>query len=160
MERTAESVSVEREIEIAASRETVWRHLVDPERALRWWGHSISFDPRPGGALRIEVVPGSVASGEFLEVEPPRRLVYTWGWEQGGAGPSVVPPGSSTVEIELVASGAGTTLRLRHSGLPGPEVAEPHAEGWDHYLPRLAVAASGGDPGPDPWLAGDIGSGT
>src|SRR5262245_56885110 len=118
MERTAESVSIERELEIAASPETVWRHLFDPESALRWWGCSISFDPTPGGALRVEVVPGSVAAGEFLGVEPPRRLVYTWGWEAGGAGPSLVPPGSSTVEIELVPSGGGTTLRLTHRGLP------------------------------------------
>jgi uncharacterized protein YndB with AHSA1/START domain len=154
MERTAESVSIERELEIAARPETVWRHLVDPEWALRWWGCSISFDPRPGGALRVEVVPGSVAAGEFLEVEPPRRLVYTWGWEAGGAGPSLVPPGSSTVEIELVPSGDGTTLRLTHRGLPGPEAAESHGQGWDHYLPRLATAAAGGDPGRDSWLDG------
>jgi uncharacterized protein YndB with AHSA1/START domain len=151
MERTAETVTVERELEIAASPETVWTHLVDPERALRWWGRSISFDPRPGGAFRVEVTPGSVASGEFLELDPPRRLVYTWGWEAGGGGPELVPPGSTTVAIDLEPAGAGTRLRLVHSGLPTPETAGLHAEGWAHYLGRLATVAAGGDPGPDPW---------
>jgi len=155
MERAAERVAVEREIEIAASPETVWSYLVDPVKAHRWWGRAISLDLRPGGALRVEVTMGSVASGVVLEVDPPRRLVYTWGWEVGGGGPELVPPGSSTVEIELVPSGEATTVRLVHRDLPGPESAEAHAQGWEHYLSRLATAAAGGDPGPDPWQSTD-----
>jgi uncharacterized protein YndB with AHSA1/START domain len=151
MEKTAEQTAIEREIAIAASPETVWQFLVDPEKSRTWWGQA-SFDLRPGGALRMEITPRSVASGEFVEVDPPRRLVYTWGWESGGGGAgSLVPPGSSTVEIELVPTGQGTTLRLVHRGLPTPEAVTGHGEGWDHYLGRLAVAAPGGDPGPDPW---------
>lgn len=151
MERTAETTSLERELTIAASPETVWQYLVDAEKALRWWGSAASFDARPGGAFRMEVVAGSIASGEFVEVDPPRRLVYTWGWETGGAGPDVVPPGSSTVEIDLIPSRGGTLLRLVHRDLPGEAAVAGHGEGWDHYLGRLAVAAPGGDPGPDPW---------
>ena len=152
MERTAEQTSVVREVRIAASPETVWELLVDPVKALRWWGIGAEIDPRPGGALRVRVVPGSVATGEFVEVDPPRRLVYTWGWEEGGGGPELVPPGSSTVEIELEPTASGTTLTLVHRGLPTEESGQAHGEGWDNYLPRLAVAAAGGDPGPDPWL--------
>jgi uncharacterized protein YndB with AHSA1/START domain len=151
MERTTDRLEVSREIEIAATPETVWEFLVDPDKALRWWGRAARIDAWPGGKLRIEVSSGSIASGEVLEVDPPRRLVYTWGWELGGGGPELLPPGSSTVEIELVPSDRGTTLRLLHRGLPGEESAARHAEGWDHYLGRLAVAAPGGDPGPDPW---------
>jgi uncharacterized protein YndB with AHSA1/START domain len=151
MEKTTDRLEVRREIEIAASPETVWELLVDPDKAVRWWGQTVRIDARPGGELRIEVTRGSVASGEVLEADPPRRLVYTWGWELGGGGPEIVPPGSSTVEIELVPSGAGTTLRLVHRGLPDENSLTNHSQGWDHYLGRLAVAASGGDPGPDPW---------
>jgi uncharacterized protein YndB with AHSA1/START domain len=151
MERAAERVVVVREVEIAASPETVWSYLVDPEKALRWWGRTISLDLRPGGTLRVEVTAGNIASGEVLEVDPPRRLVYTWGWEAGGGGPELVPPGSTTVEIDLVPTDAGTALRLVHRDLPGAEAAEAHAQGWEHYLGRLAVTAAGGDPGPDPW---------
>ncbi|MDP9307341.1 MAG: SRPBCC domain-containing protein [Actinomycetota bacterium] len=153
---TAEQTSLEREIAIAASPETEWQFLVDPEKSLRWWGLTASFDPRPGGEYRIQVIPGHTAGGEFVEVDPPRRLVYTWGWEEGEDGPNAVPPGSSTVEIELVPTGDGTTLRFLHRDLPSVKSVESHGHGWDHYLERLAIAAPGGDPGPDPWLTGEM----
>ncbi len=99
---TTEAPVYERELQIDASPETVWEFLVDPEKVARWKGlPATAFDPQPGGAYRIEIVPGRVASGAFVELERPRRLVYTWGWEPGPEGPNPVPPGSSTVEIEL-----------------------------------------------------------
>ncbi len=156
MEATTETTSVERELAIAASPKTVWELLVDPDKATRWMGQAASFDPRPGGLYRVEVIPGHTASGEFVELDPPRRLVYTWGWEPGHDGANPVPPGSTTVEIELVPNGDGTTLRFSHRGLPSAEAAQSHAHGWDHYLERLIIAAPGGDPGPDPWLTGEM----
>jgi len=154
---TTERLEVRRELEIAASPETVWRFLVDPELSTRWWGASVVADGRPGGAYRVEVTPGNVARGEYLELDPPRRLVYTFGWESGrGDMAALIPPGSTVVEIDLVPSPTGTTLRLLHRGLPGRAQAESHAEGWRHYLGRLALAAAGGDPGPDPWRTGDM----
>jgi uncharacterized protein YndB with AHSA1/START domain len=151
VEATSESISVERELEIAASPEAVWQLLTDPAEATRWMGQAADFDLRPGGSYRVDVIPGNVASGEFVEIDPPRRLVYTWGWEGEG---NPVPPGSSTIEFELEPSGKGTLLRFRHSNLPSDESAASHGHGWDHYLGRLAVVTGGGDPGPDPWLAG------
>jgi uncharacterized protein YndB with AHSA1/START domain len=150
---TAETTSVEREIAIAASPETVWEFLVDPDKATLWMGQAASLDPRPGGVYRIEVIPGHTALGEFVELDPPRRLVYTWGWDKGVEG--AVPPGSTRIEIELIPSGDGTTLRFSHR-LPSAEAAESHAHGWDHYLERLVIAARGDDPGPDPWLSGEM----
>ncbi len=75
MDVIGESIAVEREIAIAASPETVWTFLVDPDKVVHWMGLSASFDPRPGGQYRVEVNPGRVATGEFVEVEPPRLLV-------------------------------------------------------------------------------------
>ena len=152
MDATTERISVEREIAIAASPETVWELLVDPDLAIRWMGQVATLDVRPGGGYRVEVIPGHTASGEFVEVDRPRRLVHTWGWE----GESGVPPGSSTVEYELVPNGDGTLLRFTHRDLPSAEAAESHAHGWDHYLERLETAAAGGDPGPDPWISGPM----
>jgi uncharacterized protein YndB with AHSA1/START domain len=145
--------AVRRELEIAARPETVWEFLVDPVRALRWMGVEAHFDARPGGEYVVEVLPGHTARGEFVELDPPRWLAYTWGWDADGAGPSVVPPGTSRVEFELVPQGDGTLLRFTHE-LPDAGAAERHAAGWDHYLGRLASAASGGEPGRDEWLDG------
>jgi uncharacterized protein YndB with AHSA1/START domain len=148
--------AVERTIAIDASPETVWQFLVDPEKTTAWWGMTASFDPRPGGEYRIEVIPGHTASGEFVELDAPRRLVYTFGWEAGENDANPTPPGSSTIEIELVPDGARTVLNFTHRDLPSAEASESHSKGWDHYLERLAIVASGGDPGPDPWLSGEM----
>ena len=157
MEATTESTKVEREVAIDASPETVWEFLVDPAKATRWMGMTASLDARPGGDYRVEVIPGHVACGEFVEVERPRRLVHTWGWEPGADGEAnAVPPGSSTIEIELIPAGNGTTLRFTHRDLPTAEAAQSHSHGWDHYLGRLVVAARGDDAGEDPWIHGDM----
>ena len=152
---TTEQIVFQKEMQIEASPETVWEFLVDPEKVARWKGRlADTFEPTPGGAFRIEVLPGNVASGEFVELDPPHRIVYTWGWEPGPDGPNAVPPGSSTIEIELVPEDGGTKLLFTHRDLPTRESADSHAVGWNHYLARLAIAAAGGDPGPDPWAAG------
>jgi uncharacterized protein YndB with AHSA1/START domain len=156
VEQVAEKNSVVRELEIAASPDTVWEFLVDPEKATRWMGQSADFDPRPGGLYRVEVIPGNVAVGEFVELDRPRRLVFSWGWEPGEHTMSGVAPGTSTIAIELAPSGEGTTLRFSHTGLPSEEAAQSHAHGWDHYLPRLVTAAAGGDAGVDPWTTGEM----
>ncbi len=148
MESATETFAIEREVSIAARPETVWKLLADPAEQSTWWGTSLDFDARPGGPFRVEVVPGHIASGEFVEVAEPSRLVYTWGWEGEGS----VPAGSSTVEITLEQSGDGTKLTFVHSGLPSEEAAASHTHGWDNYLPRLKMAAEGGDPGRDPFL--------
>jgi uncharacterized protein YndB with AHSA1/START domain len=149
MDATTDTTAVEREIAIDATPETVWDFLVDPEKATRWMGSTAALDARPGGEYRVDVIAGHVASGEFVEVDRPRRLVHTFGWEPEGGEANPVPPGGSTIEIELEPNGDGTTLRFRHHGLPSAEAAQAHTIGWDHYLARLAVAAGGGDPGAD-----------
>jgi uncharacterized protein YndB with AHSA1/START domain len=53
--------------------------LVDPAEQSTWWGTPLDFEARPGGPFRVEVIPGHIASGEFVELAEPRRLVYTWG---------------------------------------------------------------------------------
>jgi uncharacterized protein YndB with AHSA1/START domain len=153
VDATTETLVIERELEIAASPETIWELLTDPKEATRWMGQVAEFDLQPGGVYRVEVIPGNTARGAFVEIDPPRRLVYTWGWESGS---SPAAPGSTTIEFELEASGAGTLLHFRHSGLPSADAVASHSHGWDHYFERLAVAGRGEDPGPDPWLTGDM----
>jgi len=154
MDATAESTMVVREIAIAARPETVWELLVDPEQAVRWMGMTASFDLRPGGLYRVEVIPGHTARGEFVEIDPPHRLVHTFGWEPESG--SIVEAGSTTIEYELVPDGDGTLLRFIHRDLPNADAVASHTHGWEHYLERLALAAAGGDPGTDPWQSGDM----
>ena len=135
---------LEREVRIAARPETIFSFFTDPVKLVRWKGMKAELNPRPGGVYRVNINGRDVAKGEYLEIVPYSRIVFTWGWEN-----SALPPGSSTVEITLTPDGAETVVRLRHLGLPS-EHYELHANGWDHYLPRLVVAAKGGDPGPDP----------
>lgn len=143
--------AVEREVRIAARPETVFEFFTDPEKMIRWKGRRAELDARPGGTYRVEINDQAIALGEYVEVDPPGRIVFTWGWEgqEGGQGEHAVPPGSSRVEITLEPHGDGTLVRLRHLDLPA-ESRELHGQGWDLYLGRLTAAASGGDPGPDP----------
>jgi uncharacterized protein YndB with AHSA1/START domain len=152
MDATTEATSLERTISIAAAPETVWEFFVDPAKLNRWMGIHSELEPEPGGVFRCEVLPGHVALGEFVELDAPHRLVFTWGWEQSGDEESPVRPGSSTIEVELTPEGDGTSLRFLHRDLPSAESTASHAHGWEHYLERLEAVGGGGDPGEDPWL--------
>ncbi len=144
-----DSDAVEKEVRIAARPETVFPFFIDPEKMTRWKGTEAELDPRPGGLYRVNVTGRDVAKGEYVEITPNTRVVFTWGWE---GDEQSVPPGSSTVEITLTPDGDGTLVRLRHFGL-APEEREGHAKGWGNYLNRLGAVGEGRDPGPDP-LAG------
>lgn len=140
---------VERAVRVNASPETIFPFFTDPGKMVLWKGKSATLDPRPGGVYRVDVTGRDIASGAYVEVTPHSKVVFTWGWEDAG---NPVPPGSSTVEVLLIPDGQGTIVRLRHYGLSA-EDGDKHAEGWDHYLERLALAAPGGEPGPDPWAS-------
>jgi uncharacterized protein YndB with AHSA1/START domain len=131
---------VEREIRIAARPETVFDFFVDPEKMTRWKGRRAELDPRPGGIYRCVVHDTATVRGEYVVVEPPHRIEFTWGFE-GAAG---VPAGSSTVSVSLTPVPEGTLLRLVHTGLPHPALAG-HDTGWSGYLAQLADAAGASD---------------
>jgi uncharacterized protein YndB with AHSA1/START domain len=134
-----------REIMIAATPETIWPFLTDPERHVEWLGTAAEIDPRPGGTYRVLVGGQDQSAGEYVEVVPMEKVVFTFGWEQEG---HPIPPGSTTIEISLHPEGNKTRVRLAHRGLPDDAVSD-HGTGWAHYLGRLAVAATGGDAGAD-----------
>lgn len=120
--------------QIAAPPEVVFRYLTDPKRFAQWMGVGAELDARPGGRFRIDVDGEHVAVGEYHEIDPPRRLVMSWGWQ----GHPTVPPGSTTVEITLTPQASTTVLRLRHLGLPSSEERQLHTAGWHLYTRRLA----------------------
>jgi len=153
-ESTAEVVEVERRVQ--ARPETVFSYLVDPEKFRQWQGVDAELDARPGGIFRVTMTGRSrvVVSGEYLQVDPPTRIVLTWGWEpRDGLPPGAadVPVGTSTVEITLTADAEATIVRVRHTGLPSAAARSFHSYGWNVTVDRLVIAAQGGDPGPIPF---------
>ena len=142
---TVDTKAIEKVITIAARPETVFRLLTDPNEWVRWKGKIAQLEPRPGGMFHVDFQNDKdVVDGRFVEVIPSRRVVFTWGWQ----GSQTVPPGSSTVEIDLEPDGEGTRLRLVHRGLPEGALAS-HTEGWDYFLPRLVSVAEGQGMGSD-----------
>jgi uncharacterized protein YndB with AHSA1/START domain len=146
---TAAAEIVQHEIRIEAPPPTVFAFLTDPEKMVRWMGTEATLDPHPGGVYRVNVNGHEHARGEVVELVPDRRLVFTWGWEEG-----ILPvaPGESTVEISLEPDGNATLLRLTHRDLP-QDMRAFHRRGWEYALARLALAAAGQDPGPDPFTS-------
>ena len=170
----SETSVVEHSVRVEARPETVFAYFTDPARMVQWMGADVTLDPRPGGVFRVSFeLPRPVADymsaafgfqragalegrrdgltnvvlGEFVEVDPYQRIVFTWGYERELF---ALPPQSTSVEVFFEPEGDSTLLRLTHRRLPEAATAF-HRAGWEHYLPRLAIAAAGNDPGPDPW---------
>ena len=138
----SETTVVEQTLRIDARPETVWRYWTDVRRMCEWWATAAELEPRPGGTCRVELGGGPVMRGEFIELVPYERIVFTFGWEPTGGAPAVAP-GSTRVDVTLAPDGSGTILTLRHSGIPAAH-ADQHRAGWAHFLPLLAAGAGGG----------------
>ena len=120
-----------------ATADRVFRAWTDPVMAARWLspvGHAeVVADVRPGGTFSIVMVGDGRRiehTGEYLDVEPPRLLRFTWRSPYTGPEPSVVT-------VELFAVPEGVRLVLTHSSLPDEAVAS-HEGGWGSMLERLS----------------------
>jgi uncharacterized protein YndB with AHSA1/START domain len=172
-----ETSVVEHEVRVAARPEIVFSYFTDPMKMVQWMGVEATLDPRAGGICRIAFHPTQAAAeildapfgreqkeatariepsgarvmmGQFEEVDPYRRIAFTWGWEQDLY---TMPPQSTAVEVSFTPDGESTIVSLVHRFLPAA-AAPGHSGGWQHFLSRLLVAAAGGDPGPDPLQRG------
>ncbi len=123
-------------VHIDAQPEIVFPYFTDPSRYVLWMGREATLDPRPGGTYRVRMNDNVEAAGEFIELDPPRRLVFTWGWAHDEA----VPPGTTRVVITLAEENGGTRVVLRHHNLPDADQRDHHKKGWE----------TGVAPGPDP----------
>jgi uncharacterized protein YndB with AHSA1/START domain len=128
---------IDRTVIIHATPETVFRFFTDSARWAKWWGAGSTIDPKPGGRVYIKH-PGEVESaGEVLEVRPPHRLVFTYGFVAG----KPIPAGGSRVTIELAADRAGTRLHLKHE-LADEAARDEHVQGWRFQLSLFANAVA------------------
>lgn len=129
---------VEHTLRIRARPETVWRYWTDAQRMCDWWGESAELDARAGGVCVVDLGGGAVMRGEYVELVPYERIVFTFGWQANEHAPDVAP-GSSRVEVTLTPDDGDTIMMLRHTGLPEAD-AHTHDDGWAHFLPRLVAA--------------------
>lgn len=120
-------------VRIAAPPDVVFPYFTDPLLIVRWIGERAELDARPGGVFAVDF--GDVAArGSYLAVEPPHRVVFTWGIP----GDATLPPGASTVEVVFVDDDGDTIVRLTHRDVP-PDREPSHREGWERCLGALVA---------------------
>jgi uncharacterized protein YndB with AHSA1/START domain len=124
---------LDRTVTIQAMPETVFRFFTDSERWAKWWGAGSTVDARPGGEVYIKHPGGVESRGKVVEIDPPRKFVFTYGFESG----KPIPSGSSRVTIALEAHRAGTRLTLTHE-LPDATARDEHIQGWRFQLSLFA----------------------
>lgn len=121
---------------IKAPPEVVFRYFTDPALIVTWIGVRAELDPRPGGVFSLDFG-DVVARGAYVTIDPPRRVVFSWGIP----GSDGLPPGSSTVEVVLTPDGDDTMVVLTHRGLPSTHIGG-HRDGWEQRLAGLPSAAA------------------
>jgi uncharacterized protein YndB with AHSA1/START domain len=105
----ADPESIVREVWIAATPEDVFPYFTDADKLRVWKAAWAESDARPGGGFRADITGrGDVAYGSYLEIEPPRRVVFTWQWEKAGLADQYR---DSVVEVTLAPDDGGTLLR-------------------------------------------------
>ena len=119
--------TLERRITIGASPETVFRYFTDSQRFARWWGEGSRIDGRAGGEVLIRYPDGTVVNGQVVEIDPPRRVVFTYRYASG------VPAGGSLVTITLAGDPGGTLLTLTHA-FSSAKIRDAHVQGWRYQL--------------------------
>lgn len=132
-------------IDIGAEPAVVFDLFTTEEGLVRWMAKEASVDLRLGGAWRWVHDNGDASAGEYLEIEPPTRLAFTYGWESGPF--EDVAPGSTRVDVTFESIEIGTRVTIAHAGLSIAH-RERHAAGWGHFLGVLAEVCSG-RPAPD-----------
>jgi uncharacterized protein YndB with AHSA1/START domain len=125
--------TLDRTVVIRARPDTVFRFFTDEARWAAWWGAGSTIDARPGGRLLIRYPDASEASGEVLEVSPPHRIVFTYGYASG----NLIPPGGSRVTIHVEPVPEGARVRLTHE-VADADVRDHHVQGWRYQLSLFA----------------------
>jgi uncharacterized protein YndB with AHSA1/START domain len=127
-------------IEIDADPMTVFDLFTTAAGLRQWMARDATIDLRPGGHWRWVHDDGAVCSGRYLEIDPPSRVLFTYGWEEGPF-PDIAP-GSTEVEVRFDGRNGGTTVVVEHRGLTDVN-AERHSAGWAYFIGLLAQVAIG-----------------
>ena len=142
-EKIAEITSLEIKRFINAPPTCVYEAWTDPIQLKEWWGpeavrtRNLTTDVRVGGKYRWDLTSPEgeemSAFGEYKELVPGKKVVFTWQWDDDEAWENQ----TSIVTVELFERRGGTELRLKHEQLPSEESRDRHNEGWNSLLDRL-----------------------
>ena len=125
---------------IRASADRLFAAWTEPRHLVAWWGPrpvkcaSAEVDLRLGGRYTIvNALPDGTTltiAGEFREIDPPRKLVYTWQMNEDGGE-------SSLVTVHFAARADDTEVIVIHEQIPRPSVRDSHQQGWAGCLDSL-----------------------
>ncbi len=144
-ETTIESVLVKRIFK--ASRDVVFQAWTEAEQLKEWFGPEgvvvsrIQADFRVGGAFQVEMTMEDgetvIHSGQYIEITPPSRLVYSWLLDGQTCGGSEGQFAETQVTVEFKEQDGGTLVRLRHDNLPTEQARKGHSWGWNSCFDKL-----------------------
>jgi len=121
--------TLDREVTIRAPRDLVFRFFTDSPRWASWWGAGSTIDARVNGDVLIRYPGGTEAIGKVLEIDPPKKIVFSYGYAKG----MPIPAGESRVTIQLDAVREGTRVRVHHA-FADAAVMQQHVQGWRYQL--------------------------
>jgi uncharacterized protein YndB with AHSA1/START domain len=124
---------LDRTITIEAPQDLVFRYFTTNDRWAAWWGPGSTTDARSGGRVYIRHPNGIEAGGEVLEVTPPERIVFSYGFASGDP----IPIGASRVSIRLERAHGATRVLLHHE-FAEAAVRDHHVQGWRYQMSVFA----------------------
>jgi uncharacterized protein YndB with AHSA1/START domain len=137
---------------IAAPRERVFEAWTTPEDIKVWFGPetcsvlAAQIDLRVNGEFCFDMASQECGNvrlrGNYREITPPSKLVYTWHWE----GNATLGLENSLVTVEFIEFGGSTEIRLTHENLPSEQVSEDHRHGWSGSFDKLEKHLADADP--------------
>jgi uncharacterized protein YndB with AHSA1/START domain len=154
MTQQAQDVVLKMNRRFDAPRERVFEAWTRPEVLRDWWRAGphwetpvAEVDLRPGGRYRLAMTDTDkgethVVVGEYREIQPPERLVYTWTWESNAD--EMKGSDNSLVTVEFEEADGGTQVSLTHSGFANEEIRDLHTHGWEAVLANLERVLSAG----------------
>jgi uncharacterized protein YndB with AHSA1/START domain len=134
---TALPYRLDRTVIIRARPATVFAFFSNSDDWASWWGAGSSIDARPGGRVMIRHPNGIEVGGEVVEIQPPDRIVFTYGYVSGAP----MRVGASLVTVRLSPHPVGTLVRLTHE-FADDQVREQHVQGWRFQLSLFANAVA------------------
>jgi glutathione S-transferase len=147
MSETREDVVLTMSRRFAAPREKVFDAWTNADVLKQWWAAAPTMDTpvaevdaREGGRYRLSMRDTGTGEthtlvGEYREITPPERLVYTWTWETNAE--AMHGSEETLVEVDFREDGDGTEVVVTHSGFAGPEIRDLHVQGWEGVLGTL-----------------------